>query len=71
LAERGTGGVGSIGSFLREALLTRGDEVLCVGNFYNGIRRNGLDVVKTMTDAMILHRVPEHIRSDNVLCSEV
>ncbi|MBU6297875.1 MAG: SDR family oxidoreductase [Alphaproteobacteria bacterium] len=35
-----TGGAGFIGSFLCEALLTRGHEVLCVDNFYTGARRN-------------------------------
>lgn len=35
-----TGGAGFIGSHLCEALLARGDEVLCVDNFYTGTRRN-------------------------------
>src|ERR1700710_1999231 len=35
-----TGGAGFIGSFLCEALLARGDEVLCIDNFYTGTRRN-------------------------------
>src|SRR5579859_2374267 len=35
-----TGGAGFIGSFLCEALLARGDEVLCVDNFYTGTRHN-------------------------------
>jgi len=35
-----TGGAGFIGSFLCEALLARGDEVLCIDNFYTGSRRN-------------------------------
>jgi len=35
-----TGGAGFIGSFLCEALLDRGYEVLCVDNFYTGTRRN-------------------------------
>jgi UDP-glucuronate decarboxylase len=35
-----TGGSGFIGSFLSEALLTLGHEVLCVDNFYTGSRRN-------------------------------
>src|SRR5579859_1946432 len=35
-----TGGAGFIGSFLCEALLARGDEVLCVDNFFTGTRRN-------------------------------
>jgi UDP-glucuronate decarboxylase len=35
-----TGGAGFIGSHLCERLLERGDEVLCVDNFYTGTRRN-------------------------------
>jgi UDP-glucuronate decarboxylase len=35
-----TGGAGFLGSHLCEALLARGDEVLCVDNFYTGRRRN-------------------------------
>ena len=35
-----TGGAGFVGSFLCEALLARGDEVLCVDNFFTGTRSN-------------------------------
>ncbi|HEY7297670.1 MAG TPA: UDP-glucuronic acid decarboxylase family protein [Xanthobacteraceae bacterium] len=35
-----TGGAGFIGSHLCARLLERGDEVLCVDNFYTGTRRN-------------------------------
>jgi UDP-glucuronate decarboxylase len=35
-----TGGAGFIGSHLCERLLERGDEVLCVDNFYTGSRHN-------------------------------
>jgi UDP-glucuronate decarboxylase len=35
-----TGGAGFIGSHLCDALIERGDEVLCVDNFYTGARRN-------------------------------
>jgi UDP-glucuronate decarboxylase len=35
-----TGGAGFIGSHLCERLLARGDEVLCVDNFYTGNRHN-------------------------------
>jgi nucleoside-diphosphate-sugar epimerase len=36
-----TGGAGFIGSHLCERLLERGDEVLCVHNFYTGRGRSG------------------------------
>jgi len=35
-----TGGAGFLGSHLCERLVARGDEVLCVDNFYTGRRRN-------------------------------
>src|SRR5260221_10537844 len=35
-----TGGAGFIGSHLCDRLLERGDEVLCVDNFFTGTRRN-------------------------------
>jgi UDP-glucuronate decarboxylase len=35
-----TGGAGFLGSHLCERLLDRGDEVLCVDNFYTGVRSN-------------------------------
>jgi UDP-glucuronate decarboxylase len=35
-----TGGAGFLGSHLVERLLERGDEVLCVDNFFTGTRRN-------------------------------
>jgi UDP-glucuronate decarboxylase len=35
-----TGGAGFVGSFLCEALLARGHEVLCADNYYTGTRRN-------------------------------
>jgi len=35
-----TGGAGFLGSHLCEKLLSRGDEVICVDNFFTGTRRN-------------------------------
>ena len=35
-----TGGAGFIGSHLCESLLKKGQDVLCVDNFYTGTKRN-------------------------------
>ncbi len=35
-----TGGAGFLGSHLCERLLEKGDEVLCVDNFFSSMRRN-------------------------------
>jgi len=35
-----TGGAGFLGSHLCERLLERGDEVLCVDNYFTGRRQN-------------------------------
>src|SRR5206468_8150018 len=35
-----TGGAGFLGSHLCERLLARGDDVLCVDNYYTGTKRN-------------------------------
>ena len=35
-----TGGAGFLGSHLCEVLMAKGDQVLCVDNFYTGARRN-------------------------------
>lgn len=51
-----TGGAGFLGSHLVERLLDRGDEVLCVDNFFTGTRRN--------VEHLIGHRRFELIRHD-------
>ncbi|MGH8257096.1 MAG: NAD-dependent epimerase/dehydratase family protein, partial [Steroidobacteraceae bacterium] len=35
-----TGGAGFLGSHLCERLLARGDDVICVDNFYSGTKDN-------------------------------
>ncbi|MBT9290289.1 UDP-glucuronic acid decarboxylase family protein [Prosthecodimorpha staleyi] len=51
-----TGGAGFLGSHLVERLLDRGDEVLCVDNFFTGTRRN--------IEHLIGHRRFELMRHD-------
>ena len=42
-----TGGGGFLGSYLCEKLLERGDEVICVDNFYTGSKRNIMHTIDT------------------------
>jgi UDP-glucuronate decarboxylase len=51
-----TGGAGFVGSHLCDRLLERGDEVLCVDNFYTGTKRN--------VEHLLLHPKFELIRHD-------
>ena len=51
-----TGGAGFLGSFLCEALLARGYEVLCIDNFFTGTRRN--------IEHLLAHRNFELMRHD-------
>ncbi len=56
-----TGGSGFLGSHLVEKLLARGDEVLCVDNFYTGTRRN--------VEHLIGHKRFELMRHDVLFAS--
>jgi UDP-glucuronate decarboxylase len=58
-----TGGAGFIGSHLCDALLARGDEVLCVDNFFTGSRRNIADAMREPGFEMMRHDVcfPLHV----------
>ena len=63
-----TGGAGFLGSHLCDRLVTRGDEVLCVDNFYTGSRRN---VARLLTDPgfeLIRHDVtfPLYVEVDEI-----
>ncbi|RMH36856.1 MAG: SDR family oxidoreductase [Deltaproteobacteria bacterium] len=51
-----TGGAGFLGSHLCERLIDRGDEVLCLDNFFTGTRRN--------VDALLDHHRFELVRHD-------
>jgi UDP-glucuronate decarboxylase len=63
-----TGGAGFIGSFLCEALLERGDEVLCVDNFFTGSRSNIEHLLGHRRFEMLRHDVtfPLYVEVDEI-----
>ncbi len=63
-----TGGAGFIGSHLCERLLARGDEVVCVDNFYTGSRRNVAPLLADPNFELIRHDVtfPLYIEVDEI-----
>jgi UDP-glucuronate decarboxylase len=63
-----TGGAGFIGSHLCDRLLKRGDEVLCVDNFYTGTRRNVQPLLASPLFELMRHDVcfPLYIEVDEI-----
>src|SRR3989454_8170692 len=63
-----TGGAGFIGSHLCERLLERGDEVLCVDNFYTGTRRNVQHLIGNPRFELLRHDVtfPLYVEVDEI-----
>jgi len=63
-----TGGAGFIGSHLCERLLERGDEVLCVDNFYTGTRRNVQHLLSNPLFELMRHDVcfPLYVEVDEI-----
>src|SRR5882672_10899541 len=63
-----TGGAGFIGSFLCEALLSEGCEVLCVDNFYTGTRRNVEQLMDHKRFELVRHDVtfPLYVEVDDI-----
>src|SRR5271156_1313737 len=63
-----TGGAGFIGSHLCERLLARGDEVICVDNFYTGTRRNVARLLPDSDFELIRHDVtfPLYLEIDEI-----
>jgi UDP-glucuronate decarboxylase len=63
-----TGGAGFIGSHLCERLLARGDEVVCVDNFYTGTRRNVAALLSNPNFELIRHDVtfPLYVEVDEI-----
>ena len=52
-----TGGAGFLGSHLCERLLDRGDEVICVDNFFTGSKRNVAHLVAHPRFELIRHDI--------------
>ena len=63
-----TGGAGFLGSHLCERLLERGDEVLCVDNFYTGSRRNIRHLLDNPAFEVLRHDVtfPLYVEVDQI-----
>ena len=63
-----TGGAGFIGSFLCEALLARGDDVLCVDNFYTGSKDNIAHLLGNQNFELMRHDItfPLYIEVDEI-----
>ncbi len=63
-----TGGAGFIGSHLCERLIERGDEVLCVDNFYTGRRSNVEALLENRNFELMRHDVtfPLYVEVDRI-----
>ncbi|MGB7631104.1 MAG: UDP-glucuronic acid decarboxylase family protein, partial [Candidatus Deferrimicrobium sp.] len=63
-----TGGAGFIGSHLCERLLTRGDEVLCVDNFFTSRRQNILHMLGNPMFELMRHDItwPLYVEVDQI-----
>lgn len=63
-----TGGSGFLGSHLCERLLARGDEVLCVDNFFTGSRQNIVHLLDNKNFEVIRHDItfPLYVEVDQI-----
>jgi UDP-glucuronate decarboxylase len=63
-----TGGAGFIGSHLCRRLLARGDEVVCVDNFYTGRKSNVLDLLRNPLFEILRHDItfPLYVEVDQI-----
>ena len=63
-----TGGAGFIGSFLCERLISEGNEVLCVDNFFTGTRVNVKHLLANPDFELLRHDVsfPLHVEVDAI-----
>ncbi len=63
-----TGGAGFLGSHLCDRLIARGDEVLCVDNFFTGTKRNVEHLLREPRFEMMRHDVtfPLYVEADRI-----
>ncbi|MGH7438509.1 MAG: GDP-mannose 4,6-dehydratase, partial [Polyangiaceae bacterium] len=63
-----TGGAGFLGSHLCERLLARGEDVLCVDNFFTGSKRNIAHLLGTSRFELMRHDVtfPLYVEVDRI-----
>ena len=63
-----TGGAGFIGSHLCEQLVNRGDEVLCVDNFFTGSKKNISHLLENQNFELLRHDVtfPLYVEVDRI-----
>ncbi|MEW6175817.1 MAG: UDP-glucuronic acid decarboxylase family protein [Pseudomonadota bacterium] len=63
-----TGGAGFLGSHLCERLLAEGNEVLCVDNFFTGMKRNIVPLLENPYFELIRHDVtfPLYVEADEI-----
>ena len=57
-----TGGSGFIGSHLAKKLLDKGEEVICLDNFFTGTKNNINELLKNSNFELIRHDVTEPIK---------
>ena len=57
-----TGGSGFLGSHLAKNLLDKGEEVICLDNFFTGTKKNIEELIKLQNFELIRHDVTEPIR---------
>ena len=57
-----TGGSGFLGSHLAKQLLDKGEEVICLDNFFTGTKKNIKELLKFQNFELIRHDVTEPIR---------
>ena len=63
-----TGGAGFLGSHLCDRLIDRGDEVICLDNFFTGRKENIAHLVDHSNFELIRHDIvrPIHVECDQI-----